>query len=133
MVYSIEGPEAGDLARLVWTGGMPVYRLTEESWLADNSTSDQFMSTDYDCEVRVTGLSLNLLTQWFTADGDTAYYNGMLAGYFGSVTGINTDGELEVVFHSLRIKTAVYDWDRVNKQWYFGYNTPGIKVEARDR
>lgn len=59
-------------------------------------------------------LSANL----FTPVGDSAYYNGLLMGYFGRIT--TADGEALIMTNNRlgRVVSDRWEWDIHNKRWW---------------
>lgn len=133
MKWLITGPNASHHARMLFLNtSCSLWKLSTDMWIAEGEKLDQFL---HGKGVRIIVWPQNVsvdVPQW-SPKGESAYYNGVLAGHFGTVREVTDDGIMTMQTNTLVVKCERFKWFWIAGEGYnyWAFLHP-LSVESRD-
>lgn len=117
-IYQTFTPDAPNLARQLWAEGVRLIGLEGYTLTVSVQRKQLPLLVEYDQDWQLSVVQ-DIPSLW-TPLHDSAYYNGLMIGVFGSIIYVEReDGGMIMRNASIgQIITDKWHWDHINWQWY---------------
>lgn len=122
MIYETINPESRNMVRTLWSMRIRSMSLQAPKlkvrFTRDQMRMVQLMYPELEwflCQYQ----EFDELDSMWTPKHDSAYYNGLLMGYFGRISAVDDDGTMIMVNNSLgRVVSSEWQWSTANQYWW---------------